>query len=392
MRSLLLLIFILLAVACGKKVKDSQAPAPEGLKPEQSITDRADAQSKMLNAINSGDLNMVEISIKQAGSVDFLFEDGETPLTKTIRQSNNRIIFAIINASQNLDLIDKNGNTALHTAIKLRKLSVINYLLELNVNVNIKDKQGRNPLQNAILNSTEEICIKLVRSGADYTASNQSMSLEQMARFSNFIELANLIKKASKHQKITTDNIKTAIREGDLIFLKYLTKKYPSYIELIDRSNLLLDVLAYDQTKRRRDMLSFLIDENEHDRLPNLNNDYEMLPLHYTIYNRLDEEFTTLLLNGARLDLTTKDTGLNAIQLAASELNHFVVKKIIDLEEERIESLSIMRQDSAQRELRILKRETCEFVPTATGGLFGNRKVCRNNECTLIRRTLNCRN
>ena len=392
MRHILPGLFILILISCGKKAEDTPVSnKPDDTRPEEQRTLVNDTtKTQMLDAINAKSISMVNTAIEVSDTVDYLFIDGETPITKSIRNIDDRnlrgITFAIIRASKNINMKNKFGNTPLNLAIKLKRTAVVDLLIELKADVNKPGAKGRTPLVNSILYSPESTGIALVKRGADFNAkTGQGYTIEQMSRYSGLNKLSRLIHKAKNHTDTKKENIVKVINDGDTSFLDYLIVRYPEYLNIIDDSNLLIDVLALNSQVKRNNML------NEFLKLEiNLNNTYEIPPLHYTIVNQLDEEFNKLILNGAEIDLKNEN-GLNALDLATSLLNIFVVMKIKNLLKEKILKDNPMYSNwkvefEAKKELR----SSCGYVPSKNEAarLTRNSKKIRSK----IMRELGCFN
>ena len=97
----LTLSLVMALVGCGKKSDDTakKVVIEDRTPPQRTIVDDK-SQKELSDAILSNDSLLVDYALEENESIDYLFVDGETPLTKAIKNANNIIITKLINRSK----------------------------------------------------------------------------------------------------------------------------------------------------------------------------------------------------------------------------------------------------------------------------------------------------
>jgi len=94
----------------------------------------------------------VRVLLGPEHSIDYIYNDGTTPLIRACRAANLDRIVALVLAKADLSQPDTgSGRVPLHEALIARMpLSVIEYLLHKNASVETHDRLGRTPLMHAV--------------------------------------------------------------------------------------------------------------------------------------------------------------------------------------------------------------------------------------------------
>lgn len=153
-----------------------------GLSFAPEVDPPADRQDLFIEAVQNGDVKVVEFAIRFGMEVDAPGKFNVTPLmqaaqhghtgvanllikekaniNKTSRDSETALHFAaqfghedvarlLLNSNASIDLKDVNGDTALHNATSKSHVDMVKLLLEEKANKFIKNDEGLNPFQNA---------------------------------------------------------------------------------------------------------------------------------------------------------------------------------------------------------------------------------------------------
>jgi ankyrin repeat protein len=114
--------------------------------------------SPLVQAIESGNAEVVDFLIKEGADVNRLHRDGMTPVHYAVMEEDPTILARLIQAGGNINKTDERGNTPLHTLFRTysstdnvgKKVERIQLLLSRGINVNAVNLGGNTPLIMAV--------------------------------------------------------------------------------------------------------------------------------------------------------------------------------------------------------------------------------------------------
>ena len=153
-----------------------------------------------LSMYHKDNSNMVQALIDQGVNINFINEDGRTPLefaisngrinsARLLRNNGGKIgsIFSaalvgdldaikdFLNAGSDINKKDNNGQTVLHVAIIEGHEEIIKFLISKRVDLNIKDSSGSTALFYAVTKNQNNIIKLLLEKGANVDVKNNSL-------------------------------------------------------------------------------------------------------------------------------------------------------------------------------------------------------------------------
>ncbi len=110
------------------------------------LTSCTDPQQKLWEGAQAGNLKTVTSALEAGAEVDFITEDGWTPLSISASNGKLEVVELLVKNGATVDLPDKDGKTAL---MRARNVVIARYLVESGADVTLRDSKGKNPLHHA---------------------------------------------------------------------------------------------------------------------------------------------------------------------------------------------------------------------------------------------------
>ena len=132
----------------------------------------AQEQSSLFEAVIRNDKVLVDYMIRNRADVTAANRDGMTALHIV---SDPNIAYSLILNGANINAANRAGSTPLHWAISYNHIEIIRLLLRYGADTGAQDHLGNTPLHLAV-NSSQEIVLMLIVSGANINATNKSGS------------------------------------------------------------------------------------------------------------------------------------------------------------------------------------------------------------------------
>lgn len=306
---------LMLLVSCGKKIEDTKKPVGSVKPPiEDVLIEDVDQEQRqnVLTAIKAHSLSMLQPLLDESPHIDYLFKNGETPLTMAIKTNATDLYSVIIRKVKNFNLMNKSKESALHLAVSTNHLFLVNLLLSKNIDVNLRDKDGLTPLVLSLKKPSEFIAIKLITNGASIQEYNElGLSVKQIARSQRLRELLELLKFVDEHKDVSVYHLSSAIRMGNINIVDYLLNTFPEYKEIITKRNVLLTAIKIKDHRTRKYMLQKLLSRGAN---PN-NAEGGVTPLILAVISKQYQSVEKLLAYGADTNIVD-DTGLSAVDHA----------------------------------------------------------------------------
>jgi len=262
---LILLIQCLLLISCGKEIKDSKkSKSTNSITPETTESQNFSDELKrdLLQAINSADTSLVDEVLSKVPHVDFVFSNGETPLTYAMKYSKVEIIFAVLKKVKHYDFLNDYSESPLWLSIKYNYNSIFYQIIDKNVDINIA-VQGITLVELASFQNKEEIAIELIAGGANI---EKILKKERFfAHIQNEINLRHLnalLESIMKKNKYSDDLVEDAIKTGDYNYLKYLYNEYLEAKDFIRNNDVLTMAMDVKNANVRIQTLRFLLQKN----------------------------------------------------------------------------------------------------------------------------------
>ncbi len=163
---LLLLFSTVLVTACAS------GGDPSNLEQRQSSV----ADTPLMAAVSSGDLDQVESLAGAGASLNTLTEEG-TPLAAAVKAGEDRIAWFLLSEGADPDRAQADGVTPLMIAAGEGHRRLVQLLLSAGARVNAKDSEGTTPVIRAARNGHLSVVKVLLAAGANVNVSQGDRSL-----------------------------------------------------------------------------------------------------------------------------------------------------------------------------------------------------------------------
>ncbi|XP_057318711.1 ankyrin-1-like isoform X2 [Microplitis mediator] len=115
--------------------------------------------------VESGNMKMVELLLKNGAEVNAINDSGETFLIVAVKKDSLELVKILINAGAQVNLSNDENYLPLHWAVRRSNYSTTKYLIEQGAEIN-SIRQDKTPLTIACYNGRKDIVELLIKSGA----------------------------------------------------------------------------------------------------------------------------------------------------------------------------------------------------------------------------------
>ena len=130
-------------------------------------------RERLINAIQSGNVENVKIMLQRVHSVNFHSSDSGTPLGFAIQARNDEVVELLLKKAADVELFHKKSSPLCY-AVEERLEGVVTLLLQAGAKPNVFSQNGWTPLAHAPLWGQEDILSLLLDLGADINASREA--------------------------------------------------------------------------------------------------------------------------------------------------------------------------------------------------------------------------
>jgi alpha-tubulin suppressor-like RCC1 family protein/ankyrin repeat protein len=311
---------------------------PMCLNPDLVTTDEFLAQSNfsetgndIIRALDTQDTQAVVSLYNDYKFIEYPAKNGVTPLHTAIKKKDVATAQALISKGANINAQDiKKGETPLHYAVAAKQYGLITELVNAGANVHLEEyKKGLNPIYLAISKGSEEALQAFLDAGFDIntifadgnTALHYAAISKKLKKLYQFfidnganINSRNTQGQTVMHLLISKGDIKTLELLGNLVDYEALDDNGQNGINYyyfnksanIKTKNFLISkgLLRAEYNNKKA-----LLDEVENIKNIDINevDSYGRTPLHYVVLNGDKKTITTLLENGANLEIADND-------------------------------------------------------------------------------------
>jgi ankyrin repeat protein len=364
---------------CGKKIEDSKEASPASPTTESEVADyniAEDLKEELYRAIISNDTLLTEHAYDRNKTVDFVFENGETPLTLAIKYSKTEIISFIMEKTLDINFKNYSGQTPLIISLKMKKIHALNKLIKAKADLNCTDGNGIAPLMYAYEYTNERTIIKLLKYGARGNIKDISdNSFKSLLKEKNYKTALKLLSNINSVDTLSNLELVQAIDSKSTHFIEYVLFNHDDYNELIKNENFLFNAMTIEDKSKRKSVLRLLLNYGSS---PNSND--KLLPLVQSII--FEQPETTSLLISYNADPLIADNNDRTPLSYTVELGNFNIMKMIFLEIVR------KRQFSSRINLYKIKRDACLYLPSRST-IRNNTSITKRN-VKKIKTFLNC--
>lgn len=145
--------------------------------------------------------NLVLALIKNGASIDMTDDKGDTAFTLAAGTGNIKAMVWLANHGANINYSHDPVPSALFYAIHIKDFRTINALIALKADLNLLSRFGTTSLMDAAIGGDEQIVKKLVASGADWGATMNSKTAEDLARDAGNQSIAAYLHSLNKVKK-----------------------------------------------------------------------------------------------------------------------------------------------------------------------------------------------
>ena len=133
-------------------------------------------QTILSRAVDTGNVELLEIAIREGADVNAKNEYGSTPLHKSARHGRLEVARALIDKGADVNAKNDDGWTPLLLSASNEHLEVARFLIEAGADVNAKNEYGFTPLHKSARHGHLEVARALIDKGADVNAKNDDGS------------------------------------------------------------------------------------------------------------------------------------------------------------------------------------------------------------------------
>jgi ankyrin repeat protein len=226
---------IITFIGCGQKTKEIQANKAS-IRSAVETNNINSYGEEIKRAIDSDDTTFVKKVLNENKTlINKQINGGDTALTYAIKKKNISIITTLIEYSD-INQVGKDGQSPLHLSIITQQINIMNILLRKNAKINTLNIFKQTPLIVALTFERENMAIKLLTLGADYSIKDNynfsALELAQSFRLDKVHKLINEIDDI-KTNGLNAQKIKSIIDSGDLNLINYICLKF----DLKERAN-----------------------------------------------------------------------------------------------------------------------------------------------------------
>lgn len=255
MRITMFSVLLLSAVACGKKLKNSEKKSSKFAPSNSRVSDQnAFAQEVLFLAIASGDENLVRTELNHGANPNVLYQ-GKSALAEAIRIGDINIIRALIEAKANLALPNEDGKRPLEICIELGKEDIFVYLVSKNALDAYPDRLQL--LIQAVKANQENIAMEII-------ISNTVFDLEKGLYYTKQRGLRRLhqfLVQIKQNPTINHGLLQSIVSSGDLAHLRYFGNRY-NLSQVSNGANLLATSLLIRNISTRYQVIEYLLSRN----------------------------------------------------------------------------------------------------------------------------------
>ena len=328
-KSLFLLVLLLSSVfvSCGKKLEDSDKKNSNNTaNASGNSSDLSKSRQFLFNAIGSNDTILVKTSLGGLSDLNFIFTNGESPLTEAIKSSKSEIILEMLSKNADINKENKYFETPINLIIlserlhKTEKRDITKQLIAKKLNVNKKGINGITAIETAIRAREEAIAMLLIKNGANLTEAFTGTNLLELAKVYSLERLSKFFTEVLSAQGSTEESLRGAIQSTQRNLLEYLVAKNQNAVSIINNKDLLIEALKIQKIPDRLSILNYLLN------VKGVNPDgkgVHTTPLIYAAsqYHSTHKRSLSYLLNAGANIYHKDNRGDTALDLAARYLN-----------------------------------------------------------------------
>ncbi|MGE3610835.1 MAG: ankyrin repeat domain-containing protein [Bacteriovoracaceae bacterium] len=331
---MLALFLITVLTGCGKKINNSEQQSSQN-----SIMPSDDeiAQKAFRSAVDSNRASDLMKAFLEYPNIDInkFFDNGETPLSYSIKEDLTQSRNFLIELGANLEKTNINRETPLIAAVLKNRLNSLKVLLDKNVELDKRDFNGNTALHSALANKQEEIALLLIKQGAriDLNDSNEK-SPYQLSIDNHLIQVQEMIQSLMQVEFGTPDisSFRNVLLMADMPGLNRMLTRYPKIVNEYISINPLVLIFEVKDLNYRQLAIQLLLSYNT-----NVNGPVNAptTPLIKAVQNQ-SQALTQLFLNAGADPVLTDDLGkspliyaveLNNPKLVSLLLNHAALEK-----------------------------------------------------------------
>jgi hypothetical protein len=183
-----------------KSTKEIQTEIKNRAKEKSLVNIYSEIEDKIVNVINSGNLNLLKKIFEENNDLDINFQrnNGWTYLHYSVAQGENKITDFLLENGANPDIKNHINNYPLNYAVKYENIEIVKLLLEYHADVNIVDCHGFSPIFKTIEKNNLEIFKLLLKMGADIKMKCNGFSVLDFAKEHKKGKIIKYIKDISK--------------------------------------------------------------------------------------------------------------------------------------------------------------------------------------------------
>lgn len=184
----------------NKSTKEIQSEIKNRAKKNYLVVNYSEIENKLINAINSGNLNLVKKLIEENNDLDINSQrnNGWTFLHYSVAQGERKIANFLLENGANPDIKNHINNYPLNYAINYENIEIVKLLLEYHADINIVDFHGFSPIFKAIEKDNLDLFKLLVNMGANIKMKCNGFSILDFAKEHKRGRIIKYIKDISK--------------------------------------------------------------------------------------------------------------------------------------------------------------------------------------------------
>lgn len=125
-----------------------------------------DVNGPLLDAVNSGNLELVKLYLNRGADIDIMGPNGLVPLHIAVLRGNLEMVQYLLEAGARVSIRSASGFTPLMIAVNGNNEKMVDLLISYNADVNRLTRTGISPLDLSLLKGYSKVAEKLQKSGA----------------------------------------------------------------------------------------------------------------------------------------------------------------------------------------------------------------------------------
>ena len=358
-----MLVFILIS-GCGRSIEDTKEDKGPSITSDKEDSDHQEKSKKLLyDAILTKDRGLFDQALEENIDLDFIFENGHTPLTLSILLADNSFTNDLIKKGANPNLKNKTGLTPLHIAIFVKDIYILKNLLISGANPNLYQQNQQSPLLYAITKSAQNLAVELIIHGASLTEDENIYTYSKDRKLDKVLELLSSIDKYTEESFDETLDFQV---NAPINFIKYKLQNSHTFKNYFNQLINLIEIIKIEDEIRSKELMTLAIELDKN----KVQNDSIELYIGTIIYK--NETIFKLLGEYKLSPIGETKEGETPLMTAVKELNIIFITLLKNTYKDFI------TDQNREKIIKKMLSDSCLYLPEDEGSSGRNRRFYQN--------------